>query len=186
MAHVYLVRHGRAAAGWDSDPDPALDRVGAAQAEAVADHLAPLGAERSLPILTSPLRRCQETAAPLARRWGVTPVVEASVAEIPSPEGVAMVDRVEWLRDAINRAWADLGDSYLSFRDEVVSFVRSCAQDTVVFTHLIAINAVLGACLGDDRVVIRRLDNTSVTVVEVEAGSLRLVTAGPEADTVIR
>jgi hypothetical protein len=55
-----------------------------------------------------------------------------------------------------------------------------------VFSHFIAINAVIGACVGDDRVVIRRLDNTSVTVVETGGGMMRLIEAGHEADTLIR
>ena len=53
-------------------------------------------------------------------------------------------------------------------------------------SHFVAINAVIGACLGDDRLVIRSLDNTSVTVVETTAGGLVLVEAGHEADTLIR
>ena len=57
--------------------------------------LSPLG---PLALVTSPLLRCQETAAGLARAWKVEPRIEPGVAEIPSPEGVAMADRVEWLR----------------------------------------------------------------------------------------
>ena len=41
-------------------------------------------------------------------------------------------------------------------------------EDTVVFSHFVAINAVIGACVGDDRLVIRSLDNCSVTVVDVD------------------
>ena len=67
----------------------------------MAERLAPLGDAGGLPIVTSPLRRCRQTAAPLARRWGVTPTVEDTVAEIPSPLGVSMADRVEWLREAM-------------------------------------------------------------------------------------
>ena len=116
----------------------------------------------------------------------MTPTVEDAVAEIPSPLGVSMADRVEWLREAMGGTWTELGDRYLAYRDDVVAFVVACAEDTVVFSHFIAINAVLGACLGDDRVVIRRLDNTSVTVVDVDAGTIRLVEPGHEADTLIR
>ena len=186
MARVHLVRHGRAAAGWDRDPDPGLDPIGEDQALRVAEQLAPLGRSGALPIVSSPLRRCRQTAAPLALRWGVTPSVEDAVAEIPSPAGVPMADRVEWLREAMGGTWTELGDRYLAYRDDVVGFVLSRAQDTVVFSHFIAINAVLGACLGDDRVVIRRLDNTSITVVDVDAGTVRLVVPGHEADTLIR
>ena len=54
-------------------------------------------------------------------------------------------------------------------------------------SHFVAINAVIGACLGDDRVVIRSLDNTSVTVVETSpAAGCSLVAGGHEADTLIR
>ena len=33
---IYMIRHGKAAAGWDGDADPGLDDVGRAQAENVA------------------------------------------------------------------------------------------------------------------------------------------------------
>jgi broad specificity phosphatase PhoE len=183
MVRIHLVRHGRAAAGWDRDVDPPLDTVGEAQARSVAERLGPLG---PLPIVTSPLRRCQETAAPLAERWDVAPTVETDVAEIPSPPGVAMEDRVAWLRQAMAGSWGELGARYTEFRDGALRYVAGCEQDTVIFSHFIAINAVLGSCLGDDRLVIRRLDNTSVTVVETDAGGLRLIEAGHEADTLIR
>jgi broad specificity phosphatase PhoE len=186
MTIVHLVRHGRAQAGWDRHEDPGLDEVGEAQAVRVAERLAPLGEHGARAIVTSPLRRCRQTAAPLAERWALAPTVEKAIAEIPSPRGVAMTDRVDWLRQAMAGTWTDLGDRYVRFRDGVLAFVTSRVEDTVVFSHFIAINAVLGACLGDDRVVIRRLDNTSVTIVEVSAGSLSLVEGGHEADTLIR
>ncbi|MDP9464079.1 MAG: histidine phosphatase family protein, partial [Actinomycetota bacterium] len=68
MTRLYLVRHGRAAAGWNTDPDPRLDALGLDQATSVARRLAPLG---PLPILSSPLLRCRQTAAPLAEIWQV-------------------------------------------------------------------------------------------------------------------
>lgn len=183
MTRLVLVRHGRAAAGWDSDPDPALDDVGRAQAAALADALAPLGPQ---PIVVSPLRRTRETAAPLAARWAVAPRVEPAVAEIPSPEGVPMGERVAWLRAAMAGTWADLGERYLAYRDLVLDTLRAVEADTVVVSHFVAINAVIGAALGDDRLVIRSLDNASRTVVDVRGGRFVLVSAGHEADTLIR
>ena len=57
----------------------------------------------------------------------------------------------------------------------------------MVFSHFVAINVVIGACDGDDRLVIRHLDNCSITVVDVETdGRLTLVEGGHEADTLIR
>lgn len=180
---IRLVRHGRAAAGWDRDRDPDLDDLGRSQASTVADRLAPLG---PLDVVTSPLLRCRSTAAPLAERWSVHVRVEPRVAEIPSPAGVAMSDRVAWLRDAMAGTWTELGERYTAYRDDVVAAVVALEHDSVVFSHFVAINTVIGACLGDDRLVIRRLDNTSVTVVEVGPAGLRLVEGGHEADTLIR
>ena len=183
MTRLYLVRHGRATAGWDTDPDPGLDEIGQRQAVAVAARLAPLG---PLPILTSPLRRCQETAMPLAAIWGVEPVIESAVAEIPSPEGVAMSDRIDWLRVAMRGTWGDLGGRYVAYRDQVVEVLAGVPAATVVFSHFVAINAAIGAATGDDRLVVSSLDNCSVTVMDVVDGALQLVESGHEADTLIR
>jgi broad specificity phosphatase PhoE len=185
VSRVHLVRHGRAAAGWDIDVDPGLDDLGTAQAVKVGERLRPLG---PLAVVSSPLRRCRETAAPLAAAWGAAVRIEQAVAEIPSPEGVAMADRVEWLRGAMSGTWGDLGSRYTAFRDGVVAAVVAMAagSGTVVFSHFVAINAVIGAAVGDDRLVIRSLDNCSVTVIEVVGGRLQLVEGGHEADTLIR
>ena len=183
MTRMYLVRHGRASAGWDTDPDPGLDEIGQRQATAVAARLQPLG---PLPVLTSPLLRCRQTAAPLAHAWHIEPRVEDDVAEIPSPDGVAMADRIDWLRVAMRGSWDDLAPRYVAFRDQVVRFLVGQEADAVVFSHFVAINAAIGAAISDDRLVVRSLDNCSVTVVDVMSGSLQLVESGHEADTLIR
>ena len=144
MTRLYLVRHGRAAAGWNVDPDPGLDAVGVDQAMGVADRLAPMA---PLAIVSSPLRRCQETAAPLAARWGASVRIEAAVAEIPSPEGIPMTERVEWLRVAMADTWSALGVRYTDFRDGVARSLLALEADTVVFSHFVAINAAVGAAL---------------------------------------
>jgi broad specificity phosphatase PhoE len=184
MVNVQLVRHGRATGGWDADPDPGLDDLGRAQAAALADRLAGL-ADAPL-LVTSPLRRCRETAEPIAARWGVDVLVEPLVAEIPSPDGVPFGRRVPWLQAAMAGTWRDLGPRYVAYRDAVVAYVAGRREGTVIVSHFVAINAVIGACVGDDRVLIRRLDNTSVTVVAASPGGLELVAAGAEADTQLR
>ena len=174
---VWLVRHGQATGGWDTELDPGLDTTGAAQAEQLAGHLGPLG---PMAIVSSPMRRCRQTAAPLADRWRVDVEVNPLVTEIPSPPGVPMGERVPWLRAAMLGTWAVLGDRYLEYRDAVVERIAACAADTVMVSHFVAINAVIGACLGDDRLVIRHLANTSITVVGVTDGSTHLVEVGDE------
>ena len=61
------------------------------------------------------------------------------------------------------------------------------ALDLSILVYFVAINAVIGACLGDDRLVIDSLDNASVTVVDVDdRGGVKLVERGRQADTLIR
>ncbi|MEP6658976.1 MAG: histidine phosphatase family protein [Acidimicrobiales bacterium] len=182
-ARLRLVRHGRAAAGWDNHRDPGLDDVGQAQAEAVTLELAPLG---PLPIVCSPMRRTRETAEPLATAWRVEPVVDAAVGEIPAPAGVEMGERVVWLRRAVEGSWSDLGQRHESWRSNVVDRLLALTADTVIVSHFVAINAAIGAAVDDDRVVVARLDNCSVTVIDIVDGALRLVEIGREADTLIR
>jgi broad specificity phosphatase PhoE len=183
VTRLYLVRHGRASAGWDTDPDPGLDEIGVRQAKEAAARLSVRG---PLPIITSPLLRCRQTAAELARLWGVEPRVEERVGEIPSPEGVAMSDRIDWLRVAMRGTWSDLGPTYVDYKNRVVSTLVALDDDCVVFSHFVAINVAIGSAISDDRLVVRSLDNCSVTIVDVVDGGLQLVESGHEADTLIR
>lgn len=179
MPRLYLVRHGRAAAGFGEDLDPGLDEVGRAQAEAMADQLAPFG---PLPMLTSPLRRTRETAAALERRWSTMAVVDLAVAEIPSPTD-DLAGRRAWIGDALTSTWTDLGPRYRSWRTMVVDLLLRLREDTVVVTHFVAINAVLGHALDDDRVTVAHVDNASVTVVDHDHTALTIVEVGRNAGT---
>ena len=184
---IALVRHGRASAGWDTAVDPGLDDLGRKQADEAAKKLDLIFVGQRVQIVSSPLLRCQQTAEPFAE-LRTTPVrVCAVVAEIPSPNGVEISGRVDWLRVAMQGTWSDLGGEYVEFRDSVMKFVRSLETSTVVFSHFIAINAAIGSLTGDDRLVIRSLDNCSVTLLDRDsAGNLRIAQTGHEADTLIR
>jgi broad specificity phosphatase PhoE len=183
MPRIIMVRHGRATGGWDDDPNPGLDQLGQQQARAVAERLA---AGPTLALVSSPLRRCQETAAPLAALWSAEVTLDGRVAEIPSPGGVPLDNRVGWLREACKGTWTELGQRYQSYRDDVAAYLLTLTDDTIVFSHFIAINAAIGAATADDRVVIASLDNTSCTTFEHDGTTLRLVEAGAEAETLFR
>ncbi|WP_344872978.1 histidine phosphatase family protein [Nonomuraea antimicrobica] len=86
-AEILLVRHGesepvrpdRPIPRVDGQDDPGLAPEGREQAERVALRL---GAERVDAIYVSTLRRTSQTAAPLAARLGLTPVVEPALREV--------------------------------------------------------------------------------------------------------
>jgi broad specificity phosphatase PhoE len=184
---IALIRHGRASAGWDTALDPGLDDLGRKQAGEAAKKLDLIFAGQPVHIISSPLLRCQQTAKPFADLRTIPVRVCAEVAEIPSPNGIEMSDRVDWLRVAMQGTWADLGGEYVEFRDLVLKFVQSLETNAVVFSHFVAINAVIGSLLSDDRLVIRSLDNCSITLLDRDsAGNLRIAQTGHEADTLIR
>lgn len=185
MSNLYFVRHGRAEAGWDAAVDPSLDDVGRSQADKVAKQLSSM--IEPCVIYSSPLARCRETASYLAGSWSSEPIVEPRIAEIPSPHGVAMADRMEWLRAAMGGSWADLASEQRAYRDELIRFACSTNGPAVLFSHYVAINALIGHALGIDDVLTKNLDNCSLTVFAHEDdGSLRLVEYGSESDTVVR
>jgi broad specificity phosphatase PhoE len=178
MARVYMVRHGRAEAGYGGGMDPALDALGREQAERVAKTLDPRG---PVPILSSPLRRTRETAAPLAALWCVDPVIEDAVAEIPSPKGMTLEERVAWLRSLMAGSWRDVSRDLAAWREHCIATVAATPHDTVIFSHYVAINVIAGAAIGDDRVTVFSPDNCSVTVFETGGANLKLIEKGAEA-----
>jgi broad specificity phosphatase PhoE len=178
VSRVYVVRHGRAEAGFGESMDPGLDALGRAQADAVARKLADLG---PLPILSSPLKRAQQTAAPLAKLWDRIPVIEDAFAEIPSPKGMTLEERVLWLRKLMGGSWRDVPPDLAAWREHCIATAAVIADDTVVFSHYVAINVLGGAAMGDDRVVAFSPDNCSVTVIESDGRKLRLIEKGAEA-----
>jgi broad specificity phosphatase PhoE len=179
-----MVRHGQAAAGWGDDLDPGLSDLGRAQAIATADALASIGPQ---PIIASPLRRCRETAAPLARLWGVDPLIEPAVGEIVSPaDHAGLAARSAWLHAAMQGTWSALDPSLHAWREAVIECITAIEVDTVVHSHFIAINVVVGAATGDDRVVCFAPDNGSWTVLDVTGRSIEVVELGRQATTEVR
>jgi len=172
MTRLLLVRHARPDGTWDKTADPPLDPVGVQQSQAVAERLAGRG---PLSVVTSPMRRARETAAPLASRWGTDARVTDAVGEIPSPTD-DLAARSAWLRVVVTQRWGDLDLSLHDWRDRILATLRELPTDTVVFSHYMAINTAVGAATGDERVVCCHPRHASVTELDVGAGgSLSLV-----------
>lgn len=186
MSRVHMIRHGRPASTWgEADPDPGLDAVGTEQARAVARTLLALPEpERPSRVISSPLRRCRETAQPLAAALGVAVEIDSRVGEIPTPAGLDAQDRPAWLRQAFLGRWSDIrGDlDYAAWTREVAQGVAS-HPGAAVFSHFVALNAAVSAATGDEAVAAFRPDHVSVTTFDVVDGALILVDKGREAST---
>lgn len=189
MPRLYLVRHAKPAASWGEDPDPGLDAAGIAQARAMAEELA--GSLARLPLYTSPMRRCRETAEPLAQLWFCDAELMPAVAEIPSPP-LDLAARQDWLIAAMRGTWKQLHHNapagsidYLAWRRQLLDSLLAIEHDCVICTHFIALNVAVGAAQRRDEVVCFRPDYASVTVLDRERGRLRVIDLGRQAETFV-
>ncbi|OXE35798.1 MAG: phosphoglycerate kinase [Phenylobacterium zucineum] len=186
MSRLYLIRHGKPSATWgEADDDPGLDATGQAQAEAARDLLLSLRTDqRPTRVVSSPLRRCRETAKPTADALGVEIEIDAFVGEIPTPKNLTAEDRPGWLREVFRGLWKDAkGDlDYEVWRRTVAASLLT-RDRTAVFSHYVAINAVMSLLADDPRVLVFRPDHASVSSLETDGETLTLIARGPEAST---
>lgn len=186
MSRIHVIRHGRPASSWgDADLDPGLDATGQAQARAVAESLLALPDDlRPTRVISSPLRRCRETARPLADALGVEVEIDARVGEIPTPAALTADTRPDWLRQAFQGRWSEIeGDlDYVAWTREVAQGVAAY-PGAAVFSHFVALNAAVAAATGGELVAAFRPDHVSVTVFELTNEGLILVEKGREAST---
>jgi broad specificity phosphatase PhoE len=190
MTRIYMIRHGKAAAGWDGDADPGLDALGQSQAEAVAETVQGL-IDAPVAIFSSPLKRCRETAAPLAKAWGQTLQIEAGVGEIPSPID-DLTARTQWLRRVMAGTWdglysdavsVDSGIDFRGWNDNVRATLNAMQGEAmVIFSHFIALNAAYCAATGATDVVSFAPANCSLSIFETDGRTLSLIEQGAETD----
>lgn len=184
MPRLYLIRHGEPSGTWgQADPDPGLTDLGRKQAQAAAEQLQKTPPKR---IVSSPLKRAQETAQPLARAMNMSAVIAEAVAEIPTPANVAFANRADWLRNLMAGEWGATDPALQAWRNGVTAYLSGLDEDTAIFSHFVAINVALGAAIGDDRVVCFKPAHASITVLETKGRAISLVELGETADTVIK
>ena len=128
---IILLRHGEpdwTPAGGLSVRDAALTARGQLQAEAAAQAVATFGVSA---IYVSPLRRAQETAAPVAKATGIEPITIEGLAEIDIPlEGLSQTDVDGYFHRATRRPLRDHWSGWPggeSFRDFHVRVTRTLA-----------------------------------------------------------
>lgn len=183
--HIYLVRHGEAAARWHESDDPGLSERGREQAAATARRL--LGRiEPGTRLVSSPLLRTRETARALVDALGTDrPGAELSIVdafrEIPTP--VALAERQTWLGTIARQTWAEQHALVRDWRDALLAELRALREPTVVFTHFMVLNAIVGELQADERVVCFLPDTASVTTLRGFGDDLQLAELGRQLRT---
>lgn len=183
---ILLVRHGESQPAREDRPfpkvdgqgDPPLAEIGEEQAEQVANRL-----EHEVldGIYVTTLRRTQQTAEPLAKRLGITPVVEAGMREVnlgewegglfrirvaqQDPVAVKMFTEERW--DVIPGA-EPTEDFGARIRDSVTRIAAAHTDRRVaVFTHGGTIGQVVAMATGSRPFAFIDADNASITQLVV-------------------
>ncbi len=179
---LVIVRHGRPQRieGADGPADPPLTDIGREQAETVARFLIGEGIDH---VVTSPMRRARETAAPLALALGIDAEVVDDLAEIDS--GSDSYLPMEELKAEGGAAWAELiadpSSLYPGVDVEVFSDRVTAAFDALVvahpgrtvaaFCHGMTTMGYLRRIVGYDDPWALRTDYASLTRVQASAAS---------------
>ncbi len=190
-AELFIVRHADAIPDEDEIipsgiyDDLPLSRTGRKQAQALAERLSGLSFNA---MYSSPLRRCLETAAPLAEHLGITPIIAEGLKEIklgnirPLPndgQNLAALTKAlqERQLDIVRLAgetghWDVIPDSEpsIAFRKRVVETLDEIAskhigQRIIAFAHGGVINAYIAEVLGLQKDFFFPAANTSITIV---------------------
>jgi 2,3-bisphosphoglycerate-dependent phosphoglycerate mutase len=181
-----LVRHGESEPARpgqsfpmvDGHGDPALAPDGLQQADRVGDRLADAGVQA---IYVTPLRRTAQTAAPLAARLGLTPVVCADLVEVHLGdwEGGLFRQRVAEghptaLRMREQERWDVIpgGESTEALGTRVRRGIEAIAADhpdqrVAVFTHGGVIGQILAEATGSRPFAFVGADNGSLSTLVV-------------------
>lgn len=164
---LVIVRHGRPEhiSHDDGDEpnvaaDPDLAEIGRLQAERVGEYLSPMGIDV---VVTSPLARARQTAAPLARMLGIEPVVVDGVAEYDRHDTTYVPAEItrQLIKDGgTDDAWADplsvladdekhewMRDVHSAFRQIIVD---NSGRRVAVFCHGMVTSVWFAQMLGID------------------------------------
>ncbi|WP_169542789.1 histidine phosphatase family protein [Sneathiella aquimaris] len=180
---LHVVRHGEAASSWDKDPDPGLSELGHQQAEQAFQEIqAMTGGPRKL--ISSPLKRAQETASPFRASWKRTIEIVPAIAEIPSAH-VPFSGRRAWLSEIMKGSWSEQEEVLLRWRQRIIDYLSGQIEDAVLFSHFMVINALVGELEQKDQILVFKPDNGSITSISVNDGQLSLIERGREAITVV-
>ena len=180
MTQIWIVRHGEAAASWEKDPDPGLSALGQEQAALTANALAERVPEGAA-LLSSPLRRAQETAAAFAQTCGADVTIDSRFSEVRSP--VPLSGRKAWLQAFMRQDWSEQSDDLWEWRTGIIAGLKACDGPTVIFCHFLVINAVIAEIQKESAVLQVYPANASFHELALVDGELSLVQLGQQMET---
>jgi probable phosphoglycerate mutase len=181
---IYIVRHGEAGKSWSEDSDPGLSNKGKSQSEDLRASLSEEYLESKFKIISSPLLRAQETAAPLQEEFNFNIAINKTYAEIPSP-GIPLSKRSAWLQSIFKAKIGDLEDAQSEWRSEIINSIKNLEEDTIIFSHFMVINCIVGWLEESENTVSFYPDNCSITKISKTGDLVNLIKRGKELTTLV-
>jgi len=179
---IFLVRHGQASAKWHESDDPGLSEMGHQQAAAAAQQLVAL-VDPGVRVISSPMLRARETARPLSEALGADVSIVDAFREIPTP--VPLAERQAWLKLVAGQAWSEQHAMVRKWHRSIFQRLMEIRHPSVVFTHFMVLNAIVGALSDADKVVCFLPDNASITKLQLNEGSLKVLELGHQLKTIV-
>ena len=195
MVKIYLVRHGEATEGWTSQ-DPPLSELGKSQAESLVTFVSSTIDENSInniDFISSPLNRCKETASLALEKMYSEIVINNNFRELPSPT-LDLEKRVNWLRRVLPLTWSELlkdtetkdsGVNFIQWKKNIMNNIYSINKDTIIFTHFVVINSIIGEIIKSDKIVNFQPSNCSITEIRKINDRLKLVKLGKSLESTV-
>jgi len=136
-------------------------------------------------LISSPLARAQQTAIPFQEGLKVPVSINTNFAEIPSP-GIVLKDRRNWLKALFTKTIHQLEQPQLDWRNNIIQGIKSLEKDTLIFSHFMTINAIVGWISRSEKVVNYYPNYCSITRIEKIANQYYIRELGAELTTIIQ
>ncbi|MFJ9886461.1 bifunctional RNase H/acid phosphatase [Streptomyces sp. NPDC091287] len=184
-ATLVLLRHGETALtpekrfSGSGGTDPELSATGRGQAERAAEHFAALGTVQE--IVSSPLRRCRETAAAVAGRLGLDVRIDEGLRETDfgAWEGLTFGevreryadDLTTWLASPDTaptgggESFAEVAERVAAARDRIVA--RYAGRTVLLVTHVTPIKTLVRLALGAPPEALFRMELSAASISTV-------------------
>ena len=73
--------------------------------------------------------------------------------------------------------------NFTQWRENIMSNIYSLKKDTIIFTHFVVINAVIGEILKSDKIVNFQPSNCSITEISKKNDKLKIVKLGKSLES---
>lgn len=165
---LILIRHGEASQAWGDNLDPDLSIKGMKQSELLTQNNK-LQSLKDFTFISSPKSRALMTAAPLVNIYKKDLIIDPIFSEIPSDD-IELADKRNWLTDIMKMDINSLPTMVSNWRDEMLSKALTLNKDSIIFTHFMVINSIIGKLVGNPTLLYFYPDYTSITKIIIEDG----------------